>query len=167
MERGGGTVSGKHADSVYYRVLDDALSLSEKIEQMGRKRFDELTGRQIMFLAMISSFDEKPSLGDMARKARCSHQNAKTVLGALHKKGFLDFKLDADDQRVLRIHLTKKGRAVGLRALEELDRLVSRIGENVDREAAEAFADVIAELSEAFGGTFSLMGDRQDEQAAL
>ena len=155
-------MAGGHNESVYYRVFDDALALSEKIEQMGRKRFDELTGRQVMFLAMIRSFEERPSLGDMARKARCSHQNAKTVLAALHKKGFLDFRLDERDQRILRIHLTEKGESVGARALDELDKLIDRIGENIDHNAAEAFADVIAELSEAFGGTFSAMGESQD-----
>lgn len=160
-------MAGDHNESVYYRVFDDALALSEKIEQMGRKRFDELTGRQVMFLAMIRSFEERPSLGDMARKARCSHQNAKTVLAALHKKGFLDFRLDKRDQRILRIHLTAKGEAAGQRALGELDKLIDRIGESIDADAAAAFADVIAELSEAIGGTFSAMEGSSDKAETL
>ena len=151
-------------ESIYYRIFDDALALSETIEHMGRKRFDELTGRQIMFLAMICSFEENPSLGDMARKARCSHQNAKTVLAALHKKGFLDFQLDKQDQRILRIHLSEKGVAVGMRASNELDRLVNRIGEKVEPEAVESFTEVIAELSKAFGGSFSLLGTVSEDE---
>lgn len=149
--------------STYYRVFDDALTLSEKVEHIGRKRFGELTGRQAMFLAMVCLFEGRPSLGDMARRARCSHQNAKTVLSALNKKGFLDFVLDKQDQRILRIHLTEKGEVVGARALQELDRFIDLIGEKVDREAAEAFADVTVDLSEAFDEVFLIERERQEE----
>lgn len=155
-------MSDKRNESIYYRVFDDALALSESIEQMGRKRFNELTGRQVMFLAMICSFEELPSLGDMARKARCSHQNAKTVLTALHKKGYLDFKLDKNDQRILRIHLTERGQSVGEHALRELERLVAHIGARVEPEAVEAFAGVIAELSEAIDGDWVPLGEQHD-----
>ncbi|WP_139651009.1 MarR family winged helix-turn-helix transcriptional regulator [Raoultibacter phocaeensis] len=157
-------MSGKRKESRYYRVFDDALALSESIEQMGRKRFDELTGRQVIFLAMICSFDAHPSLGDMARKARCSHQNAKTVLAALHEKGFLEFQPDTRDQRILRVHLTDKGSSVGQRALGELEKLVEDIGEKVGPADIEAFTGVIAEFSAAFRGSFSLLGDPSADQ---
>lgn len=149
--------------STYYRVFDDALTLSEKVERIGRKRFGELTGRQAMFLAMVRLFEERPSLGDVARKARCSHQNAKTVLSALHKKGFLDFYLDERDQRVLRIHLTEKGEIIGTQALQELDKLLNLIGERVEPEAAEAFSDVTADLSQAFNEVFLTSKEPQDD----
>ena len=151
------------SESTHYRVFDDALTLSEKVERIGRKRFGELTGRQAMFLAMVRLFEERPSLGDVARRARCSHQNAKTVLSALHKKGFLDFYLDKRDQRVLRIHLTEKGEVIGAQALQELDKLLTLIEGRVEPEAAEVFSDVTIDLSKAFDEVFLTSEEPQEE----
>lgn len=74
-------------------------------------RYNEISSKQWLLLAVASSFDEAPDLSMLARMMGCSRQNVKKLALSLAKKEFVTLEKSPKDARLLLVVLTKQGKA--------------------------------------------------------
>ena len=63
-----------------------------------------------MLVLLESYFSEPPSLQEVADQLNSTHQNVKTMASKLEREGFISFRRDCRDRRVLRLVTTEKNR---------------------------------------------------------
>ena len=71
---------------------------------------DGLTTRQAALLQFVEARPGPPGLGEVAAGLGMTHQNARQIVDALVRKGFLEVEVDADDRRVRRLVATERHR---------------------------------------------------------
>jgi DNA-binding MarR family transcriptional regulator len=105
--------------------IDDVFTkiflLSLKMENIGNKTLkkDQLTIKQFLLIASIESFDEPPSIKDVANMVSTSHQNVKEIADRLEKMGFIRIERDQKDKRILRLKTTEKNARYWASRLDE------------------------------------------------
>ena len=105
--------------------IDDVFTkiflLSLKMENIGNKTLkkDQLTIKQFLLIASIESFDEPPSIKEVAERVSTSHQNIKEIADRLEKRGFIKIEKDEKDKRILRLKTTEKNAQYWASRLDE------------------------------------------------
>jgi DNA-binding MarR family transcriptional regulator len=105
--------------------IDDVFTkiflLSLRLENIGNKTLkkDQLTIKQFLLIASIESFDEPPSIKDVANMVSTSHQNVKEIADRLEKMGFIKIVRDEKDKRILRLKTTAKNSRYWASRLDE------------------------------------------------
>lgn len=92
-------------------LLRRLTSLSAKIKRLNRMPVGELSGSQLLLLPIIASFDEPPTLGELADANESSYQNTRQILDKLEKTGYVTIITDQVDSRVIHSLLTERGEA--------------------------------------------------------
>ena len=108
-------------------------------------RAEGLTSQQATLLTIVRTRGE-PSLSEVASALFTSHQNAKQLVAALEKKGFVRLLVDKDDARVRRVVTTAKNEKHWAR--RNPDDFV-RVGEwfaALDADETAQLADLLAKL---------------------
>jgi len=85
---------------------------------------DQLTIKQFLMIAAIESFEEPPSISQVAHEITTSHQNVKELADRLASRGFINIERDEKDKRVLRLSTTKKNWDYWESRLEEHEKLI-------------------------------------------
>jgi DNA-binding MarR family transcriptional regulator len=110
--------------------IDDVFTkiflLSLRLENIGNKTLkkDQLTIKQFLLIASIESFDEPPSIREVADMVSTSHQNVKEIADRLEKRGFIKIERDEKDKRILRLKTTKKNARYWASRLDEHEDLI-------------------------------------------
>jgi DNA-binding MarR family transcriptional regulator len=110
--------------------IDDVFTkiflLSLKLENIGNTTLkkDQLTIKQFLLIASIESFDEPPSIKEVANMVSTSHQNVKEIADRLEKIGFIRIVRDKKDKRILRLETTKKNAQYWAYRLDEHEDLI-------------------------------------------
>jgi DNA-binding MarR family transcriptional regulator len=105
--------------------IDDVFTkiflLSLRLENIGNKTLkkDQLSIKQFLLIAAIESFDEPPSIKEVANMVSTSHQNVKEIADRLEKRGFIKIERDEKDKRILRLKTTEKNTRYWASRLEE------------------------------------------------
>ncbi|MEQ3362462.1 MarR family winged helix-turn-helix transcriptional regulator [Raoultibacter massiliensis] len=143
-------------------MIDNLISsfeqLHESVEEENRVSIGPYTGRQLMMLSALSSFDSAPTLGEFADHLRCSYQNVRVLVSLLEEQGCVHAKHDPADGRRLRIELTDDGKALTRRVNAHLDAAKQRYTNLISEEDIAAFirvTDAIVE-DEGYIKTFAL-----------
>jgi DNA-binding MarR family transcriptional regulator len=113
--------------------IDDVFTkiflLSLKMENIGNNTLkkDQLTIKQFLLIASIESFDEPPSIKEVADKVSTSHQNVKEIADRLEKRGFIKIEMDEKDKRILRLITTEKNARYWESRLDEHEEVIFKI----------------------------------------
>lgn len=105
--------------------IDDVFTkiflLSLRLENIGNRtlKMDLLTIKQFLLIASIESFDEPPSIREVANMVSTSHQNVKEIADRLEKRGFIRIEQDEKDKRILRLKTTEKNARYWASRLDE------------------------------------------------
>ena len=95
----------KDQEFVFISVLVIANSMDTLLERE-LKEYD-ITAKQWLLTAILAnSFDNPPTIKEVAREIGSSHQNVKQLALKLEQKGLLIFIKDTKDARVTRLKLT-------------------------------------------------------------
>jgi DNA-binding MarR family transcriptional regulator len=107
-------------------VFTKVFLLSLKMENIGNKTLkkDQLTIKQFLLIASIESFEEPPSIKEVANMVSTSHQNVKEIADRLEKMGFINIERDEKDKRVLRLKTTEKNARYWESRLDEHEDLI-------------------------------------------
>lgn len=73
-------------------------------------RYNEISSKQWLLMAVAASFDESPDLSMLAKSMGCSRQNVKKLALSLEKKEFVTLKRSSKDARSLCIVMSDKGK---------------------------------------------------------
>ena len=72
------------------------------------KEYDVTAKQWFLTVVIDNSFDESPTIKEIAREMGSSHQNIKQVALKLEQKGLLVLEKDSKDARVTRLKLTEE-----------------------------------------------------------
>ena len=92
-------------------IFGSMFLTAQKWQVMGDRYLakDNVTTKQWLLLAVIVNlFDSPPTLTQAAEAMGTSRQNIKQIALKLEKRGFLQIKIDENDNRILRLEVTNK-----------------------------------------------------------
>ena len=128
---------------VIVRIFQISNVLQTFLDKM-LKRFG-LTSKQFFMMIIIGSFEEDPTLGDIAERFETSHQNVKQVLLKLEKLGFVDMYKDGKDSRITRTCMSEKANAFWQSRNEADDITMEQIFSTLDDKELTSFHHVLLE----------------------
>jgi DNA-binding MarR family transcriptional regulator len=129
--------------------IDDLFTkiflLSRRLEYISNTalRKDQLTIKQFLLIAAIDSFDEPPSISQLAHKITTSHQNVREIADRLQKRGFIAIERDPKDRRVYRLRTTKENWDYWDSRLDEHERLIFGLFDPFSDEEIHVFDDLV------------------------
>ena len=130
-----------------YLLLRMMQGFGNKLGTIDRMTFSELTGRQHSLIASIGSFEEAPTLGQLAESEESSHQNIKQMALKLQEKGYAKLLSDANDARKIRVTLSKKGSELSKRHHEKTVDFLRILFEDLSAKEIEAASKAIRKLN--------------------
>lgn len=86
---------------------------------------------------------------DLARRLLVGRSNITMLLPQLEKQGLLNRVPDKRDKRVMRIHMTEKGEAVLMQALEVYTALIDRVMAQSTPAQCDAMGDVMRRIADS------------------
>lgn len=72
-------------------------------------RYNEMSCKQWLLMAVCNAFDEPPDLSSLAEAMGCSRQNVKKLALNLEKEGYVTLEKSSADGRALCVKKTEKG----------------------------------------------------------
>lgn len=136
------------SDSTQRKLLRSLSYFSVRLKYVERKSFFGLSGRQVLLLASLCSFDAAPTLTELSEANGASHQNIKQLLLKLEKAGYATLRSDERDNRMLIVEATDQGRELAALYNGKLNELVDRLFEDISEEDAATSVQVIEKLRE-------------------
>lgn len=121
-------------------------SISSKMKRLNRMRVGELSGNQLLLLPIIDSFEEPPTLGELAEANESSYQNTRQILEKLAGTGYVAIGTDPDDSRAIRALLTDKGTEAVAWYYKTMYEPVLALFEGLDDKEIDAALKVITVL---------------------
>ncbi|WP_139650566.1 MarR family winged helix-turn-helix transcriptional regulator [Raoultibacter phocaeensis] len=131
-----------------YLMLRMLVGFGNKLGTIDRMTFRELTGRQCTLIASIGSFEEPPTLGQLAECEGSSHQNIKQMALKLQEKGYVKLLSDSSDARKIRVTATKKGHEFCKKHHEAEVKFLERLFQNVNEKEVANVSKVMSKLNE-------------------
>lgn len=114
----------KRISNLLIEVYNDILQVEEKY--LRTSRFKDITVKEVHTIDAITMYDHKTTTA-VARKLQLSPGTVTASIDKLVKKGYVVRLQSADDQRVIRLGLTRRGR------------LIYRAHESFHRQMTETF----------------------------
>ena len=106
--------------------------IANRLQTAGDSFFKEISWKQSFLLICVRLFPQPPSLKELARAFRTSHQNVKQLLLKLERGGFVRLAADPGDKRKQRVLLTDKADAFDEKYNLPSKEFVSRLFRNID-----------------------------------
>lgn len=125
--------------------------LLRTVERMVRQRVKEkvtpfnLTEGEYLILSLANRFASL-SAAQMARKVMATPQAIGEVIASLEQKGLIQRLEDEENQRILRIHLTKEGKRVVQLCEKEIEKLGDEFFSQISLAEYIVFHDVLQKL---------------------
>ena len=92
-----------------YLIFGNIFLLANRLQTVMDNAKKDLTAKQWLVLTiMLGSFEEPPTLKQLAAMCETSHQNTKEIVNKLEAKGFVNILKDEADKRAMRILRTSK-----------------------------------------------------------
>ncbi len=89
-------------------IFSSLFILGNKLQTLFDQRIPELSLKQFMLLSVVRQSPKPMPLTHLGKLLGCSRQNVKKLGAALEKKGFVSFRSDPEDERILCICPTQK-----------------------------------------------------------
>lgn len=128
------------------QLMKTLSSLSTKMKQLERSKSGDLSGSQLLLIPLIDSFENPPTLGELAEVNGSSYQNTRQLLIKLESSGYVNVKQDNDDSRAIRITLTKKGEKLNEEYYKNMKERLSKLFENIEDDDVEPALRVISTI---------------------
>ena len=138
----------KPTDSTERQLLRSLSYFSVRLKYVERKSFFGLSGRQVLLLASLCSFDEPPSLTELSEAKGASHQNIKQILLKLERAGYVTLSIDENDSRTLSVEPTKSGRELAQLYDEKIGDVIDMLFEDIPEKDVATCVDVVEKLRE-------------------
>ncbi len=82
--------------------------LSNRLETIMDKNLKEISTKQWIALIMLGTFENPPTLKELAKKCGITHQSTMQLVKRLQSKGYVTIVTDEKDKRAIRIITTDK-----------------------------------------------------------
>ncbi len=89
-------------------IFANMFRVSNRLQTTMDNSMKDITSKQWFVLTALSTFEEPPTLKELAYICDTSHQNTKQIVKKLEEKHYLYTEKDVNDKRAIRIVLTDK-----------------------------------------------------------
>lgn len=135
-----------------YAIYGMVFSLSNRIQMLGDREFDNITLKQQFLMIALELFDEPPTLKEMGELIGCSYQNVKRMAVHLQKEGYLDMVQDAKDKRKLLLINTGKAEKTAELSSEKIADFMSILYRDIPQQDLRVVLSTLKKMDQNLGG---------------
>lgn len=136
-----------------YAVYGMLFSLSNRIQAIGDKEFDDITLKQHFVLGALNICEEPPTLKEMGTLIGCSYQNVKRMALHLERAGYIKLVPDEKDKRKLLLVPTEKIEKMAEEKKEATLRFMERLYQGISEEEIKTALAILNKMEKNLGGT--------------
>lgn len=135
-----------------YAIYGMVFSLSNRIQMLGDREFDNITLKQQFLMIALELFDEPPTLKEMGELIGCSYQNVKRMAVHLQKEGYLDMVQDVKDKRKLLLINTGKAEKMAELSGEKIADFMSILYRDIPQQDLRVVLSTLKKMDQNLGG---------------
>lgn len=129
-----------------YFLIGLLSAFDNRFQAMADKAIKIISWKQFFTIICIQLCKEPPTLKELSMIMGSSHQNVKTILNKLEKKGFVKFAPDQHDRRKQRILLTEECLAFCQENDEHTSRLMQQMFHGISEEQLKMTIQTIIQI---------------------
>ena len=129
------------------QTLVTLFSVTNKLQMQGDKRLQNITIRQMLAIpALIHAPDGKATINHLARSMGTTKQNAKQIVDAMERKGYLSVVPSEQDKRAVNVTVTQEGQRAFRVCSERIDEFLADIFCNFNAKELETLCFLLKKL---------------------
>ena len=129
------------------QALATLFSVTNKLQMRGDKQLRDITLRQMLAIpALLHAPDGKATITHIARHMGTTKQNAKQIVAAMARKGYLSVAPSGQDRRAVNVNVTPEGERAFRVCAERVDEFMANIFRTFGTEELEAFCSLLQKL---------------------
>jgi len=129
------------------QTLFSLFSVTNKLQIQGDKHLQEMTIRQILAIpALFHAPDGKATINHIARSMGTTKQNAKQIVDAMQRKGYVAVAPSERDKRAVNITITPKGEQIFKVCSERIDEFLADLFGDFSTEEMEILYKLLHKL---------------------
>ena len=128
------------------------FSLSNRIQTIGDKEFDDITIKQHFLMIGLMMFQEPPTLKEMGQLIGCSYQNVKRMAQQLQKNGYLNIVQDENDKRKQLLIPTDKIVKQSEQISERSEVFMQKLYQGIPKEDLAVTLKTLMKMDQNIGG---------------
>ncbi|MDX1357521.1 MAG: MarR family transcriptional regulator [Clostridia bacterium] len=109
-------------------------------------------------MSFIDDNEDGLMVSEISDRLKVARPTVTQLVNSLQKKGILEKKTDENDGRVVRIHLSDKGKEMAKKGAEEFYALFKGLVEHLGPEKSDELANLLTEVFEYFETTQHMKG---------
>lgn len=137
------------AKDLFYaqQTLSSLFSVTNKLQIQGDKQLGDMTLRQVLAIpSLFHAPDGKATINHIARSMGTSKQNAKQIVDALEKKGYLSVAKSEQDKRAVNVTITQEGQKAFQLCSERTDIFLAAIFDGFTTQELETLCSLLQKL---------------------
>lgn len=135
-----------------YGIYGMLFSLSNRIQTIGDKEFEDITMKQHFMMIALGMFEQPPTLKEMGELIGCSYQNIKRMAEHLQKNHYLNIVQDSADKRKLLLISTGKLEKISDIQREKTIEFMSKLYKNISQEDLKTTLSTLIKMDKNMGG---------------
>lgn len=135
-----------------YAIYGLLFSLSNRIQTIGDKDFEDITLKQQFLMIALELFDEAPTLKEMGDLIGCSYQNVKRMATQLEKSGYLILQKDSTDKRKIRLVSSGKIEQMAEKNRQKTIAFMSNLYHNIPKKDLAVTLKTLKQMDKNIGG---------------
>lgn len=135
-----------------YAIYGMLFSLSNRIQTIGDKEFEDITLKQQFLMVALDLFEQPPTLKEMGELIGCSYQNVKRMAQHLQKAGYLEIVQDEKDRRKLLLMNTGKIVKIAEEKEEAAISFMENLYKEIEKEDLEITLRTLKKMNQNIGG---------------
>lgn len=136
-----------------YAIYGMLFCLSNRIQTIGDKDFDDITMKQHFMMIALGMFENPPTLKEMAEIIGCSYQNVKRMAENLQKEEYLKITQSSNDKRKLLLVSTGKFEKMAEINRDKTIQFMSGLYKNISREDLATTLNTLVKMNQNIGGS--------------
>jgi len=129
------------------QTLFTLFSVTNKLQIEGDKYLQDMTIRQVLALpALFHAPEGKATINHIARSMGTTKQNAKQLVDAMERKGYLSVAPSEQDKRALHVTITSEGEKAFKVCSERVDEFLATIFCDFTTDELETICDLLRKL---------------------
>lgn len=145
-----------HYARILHRCTDQTMTAA--LAQM------ELTAAQGHIMGYLAHRSEAPCSRDIEEEFQLSHPTVSGLLSRLEKKGFIEFRPDANDRRCKRIYILPKGQECNNMMHNTIQSNEERMVQGFSEAEKAQFAHLLQRAIENMGGSLCRCRSKEESE---
>lgn len=135
-----------------YGIYGMLFSLSNRIQTIGDKDFQDITLKQQFLMVALEMFEQPPTLKEMGTLIGCSYQNVKRMAEHLQKTGYLVIEQDKTDKRKLLLISTGKIERIARDSRDKTKIFMGNLFQDIPKEDLITTLKTLKKMDQNIGG---------------